>query len=144
VRNLDIRAAAATFLGQQGYGSTLMRVLTLATALLLAPVATAGAASAQGRYDGRWSVEIVTLRGDCDKAYRYGITIRNGQPFYNGSESVTVQGRVANNGAVRGRISYGDAMANVVGRLDGATGSGTWTAGGSRSCSGRWNAERRG
>jgi len=28
--------------------------------------------------DGAWSVLIVTTKGDCDRAYRYGVTIANG------------------------------------------------------------------
>ena len=114
---------------------------TVALVVTAASIAGAGTANAQGRFDGLWSVQAVTLRGDCDRAYRYDLTVRNGQASFSGLESA---GRVASNGAVRGFITAGGARADVVGRLSRASGSGTWTATGARSCAGRWSAERRG
>lgn len=98
------------------------------------------------RYDGRWSIEVVTRDGPCDRAYRYGVQIQRGEAVYGGGE-VNIQGRVSQNGAVRGLISRGQDSAQVVGRLTPAgSGSGTWqtVSGGLISCSGNWNAVRRG
>ncbi|MFE1600622.1 hypothetical protein [Methylobacterium sp. ID0610] len=116
-------------------------ILTAAAGPALA--AKRGAASA-ARFDGTWSVEVITESGTCDRAYRYGIIIQNGQARYAGGSDFTVTGRVQPNGAVRGSISRGDASAQVVGRLADGWGNGTWTTSGSSRCGGRWNAERRG
>ena len=97
------------------------------------------------KFDGRWSVEVITESGGCDKAYRYSILIEDGKARYGGREAFTVTGQVAANGAVTGAISHGQDKAEVTGRLDGTLGVGTWTAAGtSRTCKGRWNAEKRG
>jgi hypothetical protein len=105
----------------------------------------AQSAKAQARqFDGNWSVEVVTERGNCDRAYRYAIIIENGRARYGGQEDFAVSGRVQPNGTVSGSISRGKDRANVSGRLAGRSGSGTWTTSGSRTCGGRWNAEKRG
>lgn len=116
--------------------------LTFSTILLSALLAAPAMAAP---YDGRWSIEVVTETGGCDRAYRYAILIENGTVRYGGRESFDVTGQVTNNGAVKGAIAHGQDRAEVVGRLDGANGTGTWTAKGTtRNCSGRWNAEKRG
>jgi hypothetical protein len=100
-------------------------------------------ASAQRGFDGQWSVLIVTERGDCDRAYRYGVTIRSGNVLYDGG-AVSFSGRVASNGAVRVRVSSGNAFANGTGRLNRNAGSGNWSGQSSGGrCSGYWTAERR-
>ncbi|MFH6781051.1 MULTISPECIES: hypothetical protein [Methylobacterium] len=110
-----------------------------------APAIARTSAKAPDRFDGTWSVEVITESGSCDRAYRYGVIIQNGQARYAGGGDFTVSGRVQPSGAVRATISRGDAAAQVVGRLgtEGG-GNGTWTTSGSTSCKGRWNAERRG
>jgi hypothetical protein len=101
-------------------------------------------ASAQRAYDGQWSVLIVTQRGTCDRAYRYGVLIRNGGVYYEGG-MVNFTGRVASNGAVRVRVTSGNAFANGTGRLNRTAGRGQWTGrSGPDLCSGYWTAERRG
>ncbi len=115
-------------------------VAIAASFAVLAPQAHAQAS----RFDGRWSVEVITEKGDCDRAYRYSILIENGQARYGGQEAFNVSGEVKPNGAVAGSISRGSDRADVNGHLaaDGM-GEGTWTTSGSRNCAGRWNAERR-
>jgi hypothetical protein len=100
-------------------------------------------ASAQRMFDGNWSVLIVTERGTCDRAYRYGISIRSGQVIYEGGV-VNFTGRVAANGAVNVRVTSGSAAAAGSGRLNRNAGQGRWSgqSGGNR-CSGYWTAERR-
>jgi hypothetical protein len=102
-------------------------------------------ASAQRGFDGQWSVLIVTQRGSCDRAYRYGVSIRGGRVYYDGGV-VNFSGRVAGNGAVSVRVSSGNAFANGSGRLSNrGTGSGRWAGrSGGDACSGYWTAERRG
>lgn len=127
-----------------------MKHLVLAAATLTLAAAGIGSADAArrsaqvpDRFDGNWSIEVVTESGACDRAYRYGVRINRGEASYPGGD-FQVSGRVAPNGQVRATISNALGSANVVGRLakDGY-GSGTWTASGGSQCRGRWNAERR-
>jgi len=100
-------------------------------------------ASAQRAYDGNWSVLIVTQNGDCDRAYRYGISIRGGTVFYDGG-AVNFTGRVQANGNVNVRVTSGSAFANGTGRLGRSEGQGRWSGQSSGSrCGGYWTAERR-
>src|SRR5437762_11208427 len=95
-------------------------------------------------YDGNWSVLIVTNSGPCDRGYRYGLSIRGGRVFYQGSASVNVDGQVSNNGLVRVRVSAGSQGASGWGRLGPDFGSGSWRGvGSSDTCSGTWTAEKR-
>lgn len=123
-------------------------VSALAAGICLGAVAApaiARTATAPDRFDGTWSVEVITESGSCDRAYRYGVIIQKGQARYAGGGDFTVSGRVQPSGAVRATISRGDAAAQVVGRLGTeGNGNGTWTTSGATSCKGRWNAERRG
>ena len=115
-------------------------------------IGMAGAIAAQSpahaglpnKNDGRWSIEVITEKGECDRAYRYSVLVENGQARYGGSEPIQVSGKVAPSGAVKGSIAYGDNRADVVGNLSDGWGKGRWTWSGSRTCSGHWNAERRG
>ena len=125
----------------------------MARARLLPPVFAAlafsaalnpGPAAARTNYDGNWSVLIVTDSGPCDRGYRYGLSIRDGRVFYQGSAGVNVDGRVAPNGRVQVRVWAGSQSASGAGRLSTNYGSGTWRgAGSSSSCEGSWTAERR-
>jgi hypothetical protein len=101
-------------------------------------------AAAQRMFDGNWSVLIVTQNGNCDRAYRYGVSIRNGGVYYEGG-IVNFTGRVAANGRVSVRVTSGASSATGTGRLTRNSGQGRWNgqSGGAR-CSGYWTAERRG
>ncbi len=123
-----------------------MQTKTLCLALGLAALAAPALAQqgAVAKFDGRWSVEVITEQGDCDRAYRYAVAIDNGQVRYAGSENFQVSGKVQPNGAVQGTIGRGGDRVTVSGKLEGANGGGTWKAAGNTQCSGRWNAEKRG
>jgi len=122
-----------------------MRVVSWLGAAALAVTVLPFQAQAQAnRFDGNWSVEVVTEQGACDRAYRYPVIVQNGQARYGGPESFNVNGQVRPNGAVSASISRGQDRANVRGQLSGNTGRGTWTTSGGRVCSGYWNAEKRG
>ena len=114
--------------------------LALAAAALVAPEAQAQ----NKRFDGTWSVEVITEQGACDRAYRYAVIIENGRARYGGPENFNVSGQVQQNGTVAASISRGQDSANVRGRLSGNRGTGTWSTSGSRTCSGNWNADKRG
>lgn len=100
-------------------------------------------AQAATRFDGNWSVEVITEKGNCDKAYRYPVAIEDGRVRYAGPGSFDVSGAVKGNGAVTGSISRGSDTARVQGSLDARSGSGVWHTSGDKSCSGRWVGERR-
>jgi hypothetical protein len=123
------------------------RLLTngLAAAAMTAAAAFASAPSASAAsFDGNWSVLIVTQRGACDSAYRYGLSIQNGVVFYQGSAPVNVSGRVSGNGSVYVRVWAGSQSASGSGRLARGSGRGTWRGVGSAgTCSGYWTAEQR-
>jgi hypothetical protein len=116
-----------------------LRKLFLAASFAL----VGGATSAQQQFNGRWSVEVVTEKGSCDKAYRYLVVIEKGKVRYGGPESFDVSGSINARGVIKGSVSRGASQAHVVGRLTGNSGTGTWTTSGSASCSGRWSAEKR-
>jgi hypothetical protein len=114
-----------------------------AVAIAAAPALTSAPAQA-ANFDGSWSVLIVTQRGPCDAAYRYGLSIQNGVVFYQGSAPVNVSGRVSGNGSVSVRVWAGSQSASGSGRLARGSGRGTWRGvGSSGACSGYWTAEQR-
>jgi hypothetical protein len=119
------------------------RSVALALAVAIGSALGSTSATAQTRkFDGQWSVQVLTARGDCEKVYRYPVVIQNGKVRYGGAEDFAASGSVGANGAIRGSITRDDLRADVTGRLSGKSGGGTWrTTGG---CSGNWNAEKRG
>ena len=124
---------------RRGLG-TLARLSQLAALLSVALVPAQGAPLQ--RFDGRWSVLVVTDRGDCS-IYRYGVLVDRGQARYAGSADFAISGSIATNGTVRASISRGGDRADIQGRLGQATGSGRWRTAGHYACSGHWTAERR-
>jgi hypothetical protein len=112
------------------------------TGTIAASAMTASTASlAVPRYDGLWSVSIVTEKGDCDPGYRYPIRISNGMLANAGDSVFTISGKVGGTGAITVTVSGGGRSATGSGRLAGNMGVGSWTGG---ACSGSWSAERRG
>jgi hypothetical protein len=117
--------------------------LFIAAAPLVIGTVLASAAPVQAKmiYDGSWSVVIVTEKGECDRAYRYPINISGGKLINAGSAMFDISGKVASNGAISVRVSYGERSAMGVGRMNSRYGTGSWRGG---SCAGTWTAERRG
>ena len=109
------------------------------------PAARPAAPPVSTAFDGDWSVVIMTQSGGCDRAYRYGVRINNGDVLYDGGGPVDLQGHVFSNGSVRVRVSGAGQQADGQGRLSRTLGTGTWQGQGSLgSCAGTWQAERRG
>lgn len=122
-----------------------MRKVLYAAALIVAALAPSALLAQQNKFDGTWSILVVTEKGECDKVYRWPVIVENGRARYGGPEGFNVSGQISANGAVSGTISRGQDRATVRGRLSGQGGSGTWTAAGSsRNCSGSWTGEKRG
>ncbi len=114
-----------------------------ALAVAAVTFAASGAATtsaAAPRYDGVWSVLIVTEKGDCDRGYRYPIRISHGVLANSGDAAFTITGKVAPTGTITVTVSHGSKSATGAGRLSGNGGEGFWSGG---SCSGTWTAERR-
>jgi hypothetical protein len=96
-------------------------------------------------FDGAWSVQIITQAGPCDRTYRFPVRISNGSVVNEFGDAVSLQGRVASNGAIQVSVSAAGQQANGEGRLSPTAGSGTWRGQGSAgSCAGVWEAARRG
>jgi len=122
---------------------TALRIGLAACALLAATTSFAASATSNAaapRYDGLWSVSIVTEKGDCDRGYRYPIRILQGVLANGGSDPFTISGKVSPSGAIVVTVSAGNKSATGSGRLAGNIGAGYWQGG---SCSGTWSAERR-
>jgi hypothetical protein len=109
------------------------------------PIPSRPAPPAGTAFDGDWSVVIMTQSGGCDRAYRYGVRISNGDVIYDGGGPVDLEGHVYSNGVVRVSVSGAGQQAEGQGRLSRTVGTGTWRGQGSLgSCAGVWQAERRG
>lgn len=120
------------------------RACAVTLVLILGGAGRAGQAYARSEYDGNWSVLILTRRGACDPAIRYGVEINNGLVSSSNSGAATVRGRVSPRGAVRVNVQSGDQWASGSGRLNLARGSGAWKGQGTNgACSGTWLAQRR-
>ena len=113
----------------------------IASTMMASAIIASTASFAVPRYDGLWSVSIVTEKGDCDRGYRYPIRISNGLLANAGNSAFTITGKVGGTGAITVSVSGGGRSAIGSGRLAGNMGTGSWTGG---SCSGTWTAERRG
>ena len=121
------------------------RFLRRTFGLLLAAsavLAVGSEAVARTKFDGLWSVAIVTQRGNCDRSYRYPVAIINGIVQQAGDASVAIAGRVAGSGAVAVSVRRGDQFARGSGRLNTVGGTGQWLSPTS-GCAGYWVAERR-
>ena len=110
-------------------------------ALVAASTFTSTSSFAAPRYDGLWSVSIVTEKGDCDAGYRYPIRISNGQLANAGDTAFSISGKVAPTGSIIVTVAAAGKSATGQGRLAGDMGGGHWTGG---ACFGSWTAERRG
>jgi hypothetical protein len=115
-------------------------------AMTLTAMLSAGAPAraAPTSFDGPWSVLVITDYGSCDRAYRYGLEIQNGQVFYRGGAGVDIFGRVTPRGQVNVQVRQGDQQAVGTGRLSQVSGGGRWSgASPNQQCGGHWTAERR-
>lgn len=118
---------------------------TLARAGIVTGMALFGSAAEAADFSGRWSVSMTTESGVCEKGNSYFVAIDGGRVRYlapAGEAVPSVSGSVSASGAVDLGIQRGPARADVIGRLQGSSGAGTWSVSG--LCSGRWSAQKRG
>lgn len=111
--------------------ATAVRILMLAGTILATPAAAA-------TFDGEWNVHIASSNMACSSGVSVSIGINNGQ-VGSTSAMVTASGRVADAGTISVTLASGIKRAVGLGRLNGASGSGTWRA---ALCSGTWTAQR--
>ena len=88
-------------------------------------------------------MEVITEKGDCDKAYRWSVGIKDDRIANIGDEVAHASGRVDRRGRITARFTRGRDVLTASGSLSGKWGVGKWDAP-TRACSGRWVAERRG
>ena len=111
--------------------ATAVRILMLAGSILATPAVAA-------TFDGEWNVHIASSNVACSSGVSVSIGINNGQ-VGSTSAMVTASGRVADAGTISVTLASGIKRAVGLGRLNGASGSGTWRA---ALCSGTWTAQR--
>ena len=107
-------------------------------------VALATAASAAGKFDGRWSAVLATKSGPCNVAYRGAVQVINGTLQVQGAPNNVLSGRVSPNGSatVRGSLT-GNLYGTAWGRLSGNSGGGRWRVNmQDQKCFGVWTARR--
>jgi hypothetical protein len=126
---------------QSGQRSAGRIAIAIAGTILANATVISTASLALPRYDGLWSVSIVTEKGDCDRGYRYPVRISNGTLANAGASVFTISGRVGGSGAITVMVNAGGRSATGSGRLAANMGGGSWSGG---ACSGSWTAERRG
>jgi hypothetical protein len=110
-------------------------LLTIVSAVWI--IGTPAAAAAP--FDGSWTVRIASNSEVC-KSGSLPIEVRDGK-IQSNNPVVNVSGQVGNSGGLRVVVGDGMRKANGSGKLNGTSGSGTWSGGGG-ICSGTWVAER--
>ena len=93
-------------------------------------------------YDGQWSVEVITEKGSCDRAYRRDLKIADGHVAAAADMPAKASGSVSAKGVVAVNFARGDDKMVAKGAASGNWASGEWSAP-SMACSGRWRAEKR-
>src|SRR5437763_16202181 len=104
-----------------------MRVLLGITIVALAATAALAAPRGAGSYDGKWSVEVITDKGTCDRVYRWSLGMQGGHVIDVG-EVARPSGGVSANGRVNMRFVRNNDYASATGELSGDWGSGSWTS----------------
>jgi hypothetical protein len=121
-----------------------MHRLALASVLAAAAILVPDHATTAPRFDGTWSVLVITDAGTCDRAYRYSIRVEKGDVRYQGDAGINISGHVEGTGKVNVSISRGAQSANGSGQLSDKQGAGKWQGKSpTDQCSGRWEAQRR-
>jgi hypothetical protein len=128
-------------------GQLLMKpVISAGLSALLALSGVSGAVvsaawAGGGSYDGRWAVQLVTLRGNCDRSLQWDVGVAASRIAENGALGQAT-GAVDSHGRVRLQLVNAQDRVSASGKLNGATGAGAWNSP-TRACSGQWHAEKR-
>jgi hypothetical protein len=116
----------------------------LAASMSAAALTQATYVHAASKFDGEWSVVVVTRTGPCDASYRFSGQIVDGAIIYNGGLGpIEFAGRVRPNGAAYLRVASGENFALASGRMTARRGSGIWRGKSADGiCTGTWSAVR--
>ena len=110
-------------------------LLTLVSVIWIMGTPVAAAAP----FDGSWTVKIASSSSAC-KSGSIPVEVKDGK-IASPNPVVAVSGQVGQTGGLRVVVGDGMRKANGSGKLNGTSGSGTWSASGGL-CSGTWVAER--
>lgn len=139
-----LRASSREFMMETEMRKHWIHGLAFASVLTAAAMLAPDRATTAPRFDGTWSVLVITDAGTCDRAYRYSVRVENGDVRYQGDAGINISGHVAGSGKVNVSIGRGNQSANGSGQLSDKQGSGKWQGKSQTDqCSGRWEAERR-
>ena len=92
-------------------------------------------------HDGVYAVEIFTLRGSCDRVYHWTINVAAGRVTSPADGFMQASGQINQSGIVSLAFRRDEHIANVAGKVNGGTGSGTWSSP-TLQCAGSWSAAR--
>ncbi len=92
-------------------------------------------------YDGEWSVDIITVRGDCEHSLRYAVRIVGGK-VHAGETTYDLNGAVTSGGESRVTVEEKGRSASGTGKLTRDAGHGHWHTS-TNQCAGHWTAARR-
>jgi hypothetical protein len=112
----------------------------LTAALILGGLCVASTAQAAGSFDGRWSVQLVTERGNCNPTYNWSVAVADGR-IVDGGMFVQTAGDIDGRGRVRLQITHGNDVVAAFGKVAGEAGRGAWRSP-TLQCSGAWTAQR--
>ena len=119
--------------------------MRLGIALMAAASVTAGLcpveAATTTKYDGSWSVEVVTRQGVCN-TYKWRVEVGGGRITSVEDNMASALGGIDPHGRVAVTLTRGPAALSVHGALSEQSGAGNWVSQ-SLACSGDWRAERR-
>lgn len=115
-----------------------MKTLALVGAAVAAFVSLP-ALAADG-FDGKWSVQMKTESGSCDRAVSATLGVQGGRISESGL-LMSANGSVDQSGRVHIRVSGAGHVVAASGKLAASAGSGTWVSS-SHGCTGRWVASR--
>ena len=120
-----------------------VRSIFVLTIVALAATSASIKSDAAGRtiYDGEWSVDIVTVRGDCEHSLRYAVRIVGGK-VHAGEISYDLAGAVTPGGEIHVTVAEKGRSASGTGKLTRDAGHGQWHTS-TNQCAGHWTAARR-
>ncbi|HYP58161.1 MAG TPA: hypothetical protein VEQ35_07745 [Beijerinckia sp.] len=120
-------------------------LLTTVASIAAAHAARAEETAAAGAraYDGVYVVDLYTDQGSCEKERQVIVAVAGGHVASTNDITVQSSGHIDQRGVVSLAVRRDRDVAHVAGKVNGKSGSGTWSSP-TALCGGRWRAERRG
>ena len=97
--------------------------------------------SAGPAYDGRWSVRVVVVAGDCSLDRPLPIRVADGRVSLAALFGPRVRGKVRRDGQISIRLSHAGEIVDAAGVLAGQRGNGSWKSP-TLDCGGVWKATK--